>query len=410
MTAVVIFACTVVWWPLDPLVMPNAETVAGFSTFRTLAVITEVLGFVIMMWAPMPPRLTIAACVVLYSMFLASVGYGLGAAGTEDLGWFGDAIIGVIPLSFLPMTLKARIPASMLAGAALAVPFFVLHPGNLAAPAALGQVSFLGFAVGFSVAVGEVWYRVTRRSFFEQRAIEKVNGQLEDLTATLSEQVAERTETLRALAGHLDDVQEAERRRLAHDLHDDLGQQLTAMRYTVARLDERLPSDTNAEELVEDLTALLDGTVSSMRAVISRLRPRILDDLGLIPAVEWLCEEVEGRSGIACALTLEPGATEAAEQLPAAAELAMFRAVQEGTTNALKHGRPTRLDVRLAARDGSLEMTVKDDGPGLAEAGTTGFGLLGLRERFRELGGGCEVGNAAPKGAELRASIPMGAG
>lgn len=400
------FVATVAWWPVDLLVFDDPEVRSGFGAMRTRVSVLLVAMFGALVVHRPRPVMTVALSVFGYGAVLVAFGYSLGAIGPGSLPWLADAFLGVVPTVLIPMPLRWRFPSVLVIGACLAAGYFAPFPDNLAEAGALAQLSYLCFAVLFSVAVGEAMTRITRRAWFERQALDVANARLAHLTETLSDRVAERTARLQALARHLDDVQERERRRLAHDLHDDLGQQLTAMRYTVARLEGRRASGADTEELTADLNAVLDGTTRSLRGVVTRLRPRILDDLGLAPAVEWLCEDVEQRSGVPCDVRI--GVADAWARLPGAVELALFRVVQEATTNALKYAEPGRISVRLVCGPDVAVVRVEDDGVGFDPAATTdGFGLFGLRERVFHQGGHMRVTSSPGAGTTIEASIPL---
>lgn len=403
---VLLLAGTLLWWPFDPLVLSDPAEIAGFSALRTRALVVVSLTFAALALPRPRANLTRAVGVVGYAAILGVFGYSLGRIGPSALPWFADAFIGLVPMSMIPMRLGARALATAAVGAALAVSFFAAASGNLAAPGAASQISFLVFAVLFSTATGEVMTRVTRRAWFERVALDRANASLAELTETLSERVAERTERLQALTRHLDQVQETERRRIAHDLHDDLGQQLTAMRYTVARIEQRLAeAPESAPELLGDLSALLHGTSASIRGTVSRLRPRVLDDLGLVPALEWLCEDIEQRSGVPC--SFERLGESPPRRLDPGLELVLFRVVQEATTNALKHAEPSAVHVTLRDDGRVVRVTVEDDGRGFdPDAETEGFGLLGIRERLRDRGGLLEIASGPQRGTRISTVVP----
>lgn len=404
--AVFMLVATVGWWPLDALVQSEPRYVEVFAGLRQWALGIELLALGIMFGLRPRGRAALWAGAVLYALLLGSFGHHLGRLGAVD--YLADAYIGIVPVAWLPVRLRARIAATFAIGGALGFGFFGLHPENLALPSAWAQLSFLVFAILFTITLGELVFRVLRRAFFQQRALNRANEALSALTDSLSQRVAEKTAALRGLAVHLDAVQERERRRIARDLHDDLGQSLTAMRYTIARLEARLRSDpASASPLVEDLSALVDGTSETVRGFLTELRPRVLDDLGLVAAAEWLCDRISTGSGIECRLDVGADFPDGVELPGADAALVLFRALQEATTNALKHGRAGRIEVRLRADADTLSVEVEDDGAGFdPEAPTHGFGLLGLRERVRASGGALALDAAPGRGTRLTVSLP----
>lgn len=413
--AALILFFTLAWWPLDAWVMRPGVEREAFGALRIHAGLVELallIGFATSRWIR---RRALIVGPVGYAILLGTFGHALGRVGADGLPWLADAFIGIFPVAFIPVRLSWRIPFTLAIGAALVGGYFIPHPGNLDAPMALGQITFALFAVSFSILVGELSRRVLRRMFLQQRALDAANAELSDLSASLAQRVEEKTRELQALAQHLDSALEAQRRRIARDLHDDLGQSLTAIRYTLARLDGRLPERSDGvDDLIEDLGGLIDGTSASIRGFLTELRPRVLDDYGLVAAAEWHCDRVEAVSGLRCTLTVDPafpGAPDA-DGLPGEARLdhdtalALFRVLQEASTNTLKHADAARLDVALTVTGDGFGVQVRDDGRGFdPEAETAGFGLLGLRERIRARGGALEI-DATPDGTCVHAILP----
>ena len=409
--ASLIILAIVLWWPLDDVVIPEGPARGAFAQLRTGSLWLLVPAFAVFAWLRLPPRPTLLLATSSIAGFMGVVGYSLGGIGGDDFGWFGDACLGALATAWIPMTLGWRVATTAMVGSALAIGYFGLHPANLERVGAWGQLSFLGFAVAFAVVVGEAWYRVTRKAFFAQHDLADANDKLAAAGRDLSRQVAERTERLRSLARHLDTGLENERRRIGHELHDDLAQRLTAMRYVVARLERRLPASEQtalARSLTDELNQLLDGMVGAVGEVTARLRPRILDEMGLGPALEWLCDETSRRTFVPCTLEIDEDVSAALASLSATEQLALFRAAQEGITNALKHASAKRIDLALGRADERLCLCVRDDGHGEAHDDRKGLGLLGLAERFSALDGRCALGpRQDSRGSELRAELPL---
>jgi signal transduction histidine kinase len=408
-TALLMMVFTAAYWPLDALVQPEPRFSEAFAILRVRTLTVLGLSVLVLTRGGWLRRHTLVVATLLYAALLGGIGEALGALGGPDLAWLADAWLGVVPMAFIPFRWPHRVLATTLVGATLAVTFFLPYPQNLRLPGAPGQLAFGVFAVLFTVAIGEVIYRVMRRDFFQNRALDRANAELSSLSASLSVRVAEQTRDLRALAVHLDAALEAERRRIARDLHDDLGQSLTAMRYTVARLEDRLPADADAaRDLTADLSALLDGTAGTVRGFLTELRPRVLDDCGLVDAAEWLCARLRETAGLSCDLHVEPGLRSSAADLPAETALVLFRVLQEATTNVAKHAGARHVVVRLGVRGDDAVLGVEDDGLGFDPAASTpGFGLLGLRERLRARGGALHLESSPGRGTRLEASLPL---
>lgn len=380
---------TLAWWPLDGVVWPEARYVTAFFWLRVRASTVELLSLALFLTSARVRRHSLVVAPMMYVLFVASVGYSLGELGGPDLTWLADAALAVLPPVLLPLRLPARLVVTLAVASTLLGSFFLPFAANLAAPTASAQVAFLAFASLSSVLAGALATRLTRQTFFQRRELDQANAALARLTDDLSNRVAEQTQELRALAIHLERAQESERRRIARELHDDFGQRLTAMRYTLARVERRVGErDDDLPELLSDLSALVDGASGATRDFVSELRPRVLDDYGLVAAVEWLCERVRGREGTTCRLTVSPGFPDGVARPDPESALCLFRVAQEATTNALKHARASALDVSLSVEGEVYTVTVRDDGVGFdPRAQAQGFGLLGLRERLRAADG-----------------------
>ncbi|MCB9549565.1 MAG: sensor histidine kinase [Myxococcales bacterium] len=416
----VLLTCTVAWWPLDGWLMPPRHQ-AAFEHLRLGVIGVELAGIAMFFRWSAARRRALVLAPLIHVAFALVLGLSLGPLGAEGLPWLADALLVIVPSVVLPLRLGRRIFATAAVAAALLGGFFLPDPSTLAGAAAWGQVSFALFAAVFSITTGEVLLRILRRVFFQRQELDRANAALASLTDSLAARVAEKTRELTALARHLDRALEAERRRIARDLHDDLGQLLTAIRYTLARLDARLPDrPEDVALLLDDLTGLVDGTRASVRGFLTDLRPRVLDDYGLAAAAEWLCERVQAAGDLRCTLAVDPAFPGAADVLEADTplelqglepdadtSLALFRVLQEASTNALKHAGATTLAFALRVEGGDLVVEARDDGQGFdADAETAGFGLLGLRERLHAGGGDLQVESRPGGGTTLTARLP----
>ena len=213
-------------------------------------------------------------------------------------------------------------------------------------------------------------------------------------------------EALRALSLEHVHVREEERRKLALDIHDKLGQMLTALRMDLSRLQRTPPDSQQAlREAVAEMLDICDNTLSSARRLSQELRPSILDNLGLGAAIEGEARTFEKRSNIQCQVTLrtEEGVVDGDRAI------VLFRILQEALTNVARHAEASRVRVELSEGDGTLELRVRDDGKGFVE-GRTGshtLGLLGMRERATACGGGVTIQSAPNRGTTVTAWLPM---
>ena len=211
---------------------------------------------------------------------------------------------------------------------------------------------------------------------------------------------------LRELSARVLEAREEEKARLARELHDELGQLLTALKMDLSWLRQRLAAVETAKK-ADEMSALLDRTVMATRRISADLRPLMLDDLGLADAAAWLVDDFAKRSGVECSIQLPPG--EALDELSKSVATALYRAVQESLTNIARHARARRAWVVFAADDGHIDVSIEDDGRGIAPselAKARSLGLKGMRERIAYLGGSLEIGAAPRGGTRIRLRVP----
>jgi len=215
---------------------------------------------------------------------------------------------------------------------------------------------------------------------------------------------------LRNLAVHLQSVQEEERGRIARDIHDDLGQILTALDYDLALLAKRLPEGQEALlEKTADMSSLVGQAIKTVQRISSELRPALLDDLGLFAGIEWLVQEFEERTGIRCETTFDSEDVVLGKDL----STALFRAFQESLTNVARHAGATRVSVSLGCRDTDVILEVTDNGRGITEEelhSSKSLGLSGMMERFHPFGGRLDITGVKGRGTTVRVCIPLGQG
>lgn len=212
---------------------------------------------------------------------------------------------------------------------------------------------------------------------------------------------------LAELSAHVERVKEQERMRIAREIHDDIGGNLTAIKMALALLVKRLPADTMPEAIdkARYLDSLADRTIESVHRIAGDLRPGVLD-FGIAAAIEWQAQEFEKQTGIPCILAIEAKDVE----LPADQAVALFRIFQETLTNISKHAGATRVEVRLACQEGKLHLEVADNGKGIGAADRgkpQSFGIRGMSERARALGGGLRLENTAAGGCVVSIRIPL---
>jgi signal transduction histidine kinase len=223
----------------------------------------------------------------------------------------------------------------------------------------------------------------------------------------IERQNARRYEEIARLSARLVAAQEDERRALSRELHDEVGQTLGAVLVDAANLADRIPAgDTVSHRYLDNIRALADTSVNSIRNIALLLRPSMLDDLGLIPALEWQAREVSRRSGIKVKVTAE----NVSDSLPDAVRTCIYRLVQEALNNVSRHSGAKSVLVSVQQTEGSLVLTLKDDGSGFEPDKIRGLGLLGMEERVKQLGGRLEIESQPGHGTLLRAALPLAAG
>jgi PAS domain S-box-containing protein len=212
---------------------------------------------------------------------------------------------------------------------------------------------------------------------------------------------------LRELSARVLEAREEEKTRIARELHDELGQLLTALKMDLSWLRERLPPGEAADK-ADGMAQMLDHTVTATRRISADLRPLMLDDLGLAEAAGWLVEDFSKRSGIQVEARIAEEIP--LEDLSKSASTAIYRAVQESLTNIARHSGAKHAWVLIEVDDGALYVEIEDDGRGIAPedlAKGRSLGLRGMRERVAFLGGGLEIGRAARGGTRLRLRMPL---
>ncbi|MGH7233763.1 MAG: sensor histidine kinase, partial [Nitrospiraceae bacterium] len=216
-------------------------------------------------------------------------------------------------------------------------------------------------------------------------------------------------ERLQALSRQLMHVQEQERRQLARDLHDEIGQALTAVKMNLQTL-QRGGGTSGIAPPLEDSIGIIDGMLQHVRDLSLDLRPSLLDDLGLVSAVKWYVSRQAERAG----WTAEVMAEESLSRLPADMAVACYRVVQEAVTNAMRHAKASRISVSLQRRDRELEIVIHDDGVGFnaseahmrAVRGQS-LGLVGMEERIRILEGRLTIDSDPGQGTRVTVRIPL---
>ena len=270
----------------------------------------------------------------------------------------------------------------------------------------------------YAMAVLRMWseeeldrYREHLEELVKERTLE-----LEKANRRLQEEIAERrrdqeelrtaAEQLRALTAYMESVREEERRSVALEVHDTLGQALTGLKISLSLLGKRVAGDGGLEERIEAMSELVDTTIQSVREISTQLRPGVLDDLGLAAALDWQVKRFGELTGLDCTFASEADDVFMDKDLA----IALFRIAQEALTNIARHAGASRVDVRLTCGRGRVELEVKDDGRGISreEIDDRGaLGILGMRERAHIFGGEVDIRGKGGEGTTLVVKIPV---
>ncbi len=231
----------------------------------------------------------------------------------------------------------------------------------------------------------------------------------EDITEQrrAEEELANSREQLRNLSIHLQSVREKESTRIAREIHDELGQSLTAIQMDLAWLGSYMPpGDLSLAGKLQSMRHLVDTTIDSVHRISTELRPTLLDDLGLTAAIEWQVEEFQGRTGVQCEARLDCKDSAVEKDLATA----LFRVFQETLTNVARHAAATLVRVRLAQKGDELCLDVSDNGKGITPeqiGDPKSFGIVGIRERVNLWGGIVSISGKPRKGTTIRVRIPV---
>lgn len=207
---------------------------------------------------------------------------------------------------------------------------------------------------------------------------------------------------LRTLAGRLEAAQEEERRSLSRELHDEVGQSMSALLIDLGKLDTMLPAGGPERAQLSAIRRLAESNVKAVRNMALLLRPSMLDDLGLVAALKWQGRETARRTGLRVSIDVD----EATDSLPESYRTCIYRVVQESLNNVVKHARASAVRVLVRRGEHGVELSVQDNGAGF-ETSEKGVGLLGMEERVARLGGALRVESLEGEGTVLSAVMPV---
>jgi PAS domain S-box-containing protein len=293
----------------------------------------------------------------------------------------------------------------------------VVHPEDRSLVAEVMNLGGHEFEIEYRIITKEGDVRWLRDRGFPIRnqhgEIYRIGGVAEDITERKeAENLLKATsEQLRALSASLQSAREEESARIAHQIHDDMGGILTGLRWELEALAKMIQEPADPEQLkaamqhkLATMLGLTDTTINVVRRIASELRPSILDDLGLVEAIEWQAQQFQARSGIECRCALQSFALNDRQST------AVFRIFQEALTNILRHAQATRVDVAIKEDDGIFMLTVADNGRGITQAeklNRASLGILGMQERAHLIGGRLDLVGEKGVGTTLQLLIPI---
>lgn len=403
---------TLAWWPLDPVVFGGAaQTIAGFAEFRMALVsclllvfgfagITGLLGRHPQTVVVTAMVLALAVCGLMMGRLAQGTGQGISSSWFQFL--YAAPYFSIIVL--VPFWRRIFVVAAI--AAAPMVSFLVAVPAEWHSEALPASISFMIFLAMMALCMGHAGYVLTLASFVHRERTAASEAHVRELNDSLEAKVAEQTESLRALARKVESLREEERAWMAREIHDGLGQDLMAIRYALSFATASAGPELYGSATLRNIERLVNRSNETMRRVITTLRPRILDDLGIGPALHWLADECSRSTGIRIRVSLHPEEPTVADELA----LAVFRVTQEALTNITRHARATNVTISLTLSSEMLVLCVSDDGVGLGPtsgAESSSLGMLGIRERALALGGSAAWTQNQPRGTVLCLELPV---
>jgi signal transduction histidine kinase len=246
----------------------------------------------------------------------------------------------------------------------------------------------LALGVGLLLGGFTVWRTLRLERELEHRYREVLNAQQE----------------LTELSARLVSAQEEERRNISRELHDEVGQSLSALLMEAGNAAAHVPADdTHVRQHVDSIKRLAEASVNIIRNMTLLLRPSMLDDFGLVPALEWQAREVSKRTGI----RVQVAASDTAGELPDALKTCIYRVVQEALHNCARHAQARSVRVVVRQEEFRIVLSVEDDGRGFDARRVRGLGLVGMEERVRHLGGAFNVRSAPGSGTKVDVELPL---
>lgn len=338
--------------------------------------------------------------VVVGTGLSAYLGASMATLGDLNGPWLMSTCFLPLWLGAFPVRFGARLLAGVLAVAANWGAAVWVRPDLFDSEVAVVVLGYIAFGFGISMFISEVLASNARGAFVDrwlrerrEASLAAANEALAEANAELESRVQARTEALTRALSALEDARSDERRAVAGLLHDDLGQQLTALRITTSADEDPL--------LAARVAALQEG----LDRALGRLAPQPLTVMGLCRAIKHLADELCKATSIQIRAELDPGL----DALAAPLQLDAYRALREGLNNAVRHASASRITLKGRCADGDLHLDILDNGCGIASPAPTGrgLGLAGIADRARRRGGSSSIRPLADGGSHLRVRIPL---
>lgn len=396
------------WWPIDWIVYAGRNQIINdFARFRGTIIGLNVLAYLYSK-TQSAKRWTLPVIYGLIVIESFAAGYAIHRLGGLDGPWVHYYNIFPIVTVLLFVRLPARIAIVSAMCTSCLLGMFIWDWRGIWHRDFPSTVTYQLFVVGFASFLGHLAFELFKSDFVFRRRLDAQHREVTELAQQLESRVLQQTEELRQLARRTEQIREEERRIVAREIHDQLGQMLTAIRYGLfyARDQLRAAPDVALKSIGEALT-LTARTSETVRRLHTMLHPHVLEEFGLFGAAEWLIHELTKHSPIEIELDTQ-GSDEDLEFETAAA---VFRSAQEGMTNILKHANARRAWLGIEVTQDRIYFRLRDDGKGFVPGKTgRGLGLIGIRERAHALQGQASWTTSAEGGFLLSLELPLAMG
>jgi signal transduction histidine kinase len=390
---VVLMLFDVMYWLTDPWLLGHRpEVVVAFAYGRGIELLLGALALVAVRAAP---QAVYAIGLIGGSAGLFALSWTMARCGGPSTPWYYFLLPFPFAATVAYLRPIHRAAVVLILGAAVVGGYFGTHPEYLRDPLTGMAIAHLGWLL-CTAWISGAWFDTFRARLFLS------NRRLAEERARLAERVAEQTESLRALVHRTETIREAERTSIARDLHDDLGQTITAARMILKHARTR-PDPAGIGANLDMLAHTLDQVHTQTRRILHNLRPALLDGAGVEEALEALAARAsEGGGGFV--VRYAPQGVSVPEEIAVAA----WRCAQEALTNVARHAGASRVDLTLTRDGDTLRLIVEDDGRGFDPAvAHSGLGLLGIRERAAISGGSVDITSRPGRGSRVEIRWPV---